>query len=66
MSLRLAVIDYRPLAERERVPLPFHVLFKPKFTTGSEDTVASYEGCLSLAGFSALVPPRPPSALLPE
>jgi peptide deformylase len=66
MSLRLAIIEDRPeyhrpldpavLAQRERAPVPFHVLFNPKITTRSEDTVAFYEGCLSVAGFSALVP----------
>ncbi len=66
MSLRLAVIEDRPeyhrsldpaaLAVRERAPVPFHVLFNPKITARSDDTVAFYEGCLSVAGFSALVP----------
>jgi peptide deformylase len=66
MSLRLAVIEDRAeyhrsldpavLAARERAPVPFHVLFNPTITNRSEETAAFYEGCLSVAGFSALVP----------
>jgi len=44
------------LRERERRPLPFHVIVNPTITARSEKSVDFFEGCLSLAGFSALVP----------
>jgi peptide deformylase len=81
LSLQIAVIedseDYleeipdEQLTERERRPVPFHVLINPVIlgetyaTHGSraaQDRAASgesvifYEGCLSLSGFTALVP----------
>jgi peptide deformylase len=65
LSLQLAVIEDREeyhkdvsaeqLAERERRPVPFHVLINPKITEMSEAQVEFFEGCLSLAGFLALV-----------
>jgi peptide deformylase len=65
LSLQLAVIEDREeyhkdvsaeqLAERERRPLPFHVLINPKITEKSEAQVEFFEGCLSLGGFLALV-----------
>jgi peptide deformylase len=42
------------LAERGRVPVPFHVVINPTLTLGS-DTATFFEGCLSVAGYSALV-----------
>jgi peptide deformylase len=66
LSLQLAVIEDRPeyqkeiaaeqLAERERRPVPFHVIINPRVTESSEPSPQFYEGCLSLAGFVALVP----------
>jgi len=65
IPLQLAVIEDRAeyvkdlspdlLADRERSPVDFHVLINPKIVERSEEQVEFYEGCLSLAGFSALV-----------
>jgi len=65
LSVQLAVIEDREeyhkevsaeqLAERERRPVPFHVLINPKITEMSEERVDFFEGCLSLGGFLALV-----------
>ncbi len=64
-SLQLAVIEDREedlkevspelLAERERRPVPFHVIINPVLTRATGGPVEFYEGCLSLAGYSALV-----------
>lgn len=66
LSLQLAVIEDREeyhkdvpleqLQERERRPVPFHVIINPKITETSDEAVEFFEGCLSLPGFSALVP----------
>ncbi len=64
LSVQLAVIEDRPellaslaperLAERQRRPVPFQVLFNPRIElTG--DQVEFFEGCLSFAGFCAIV-----------
>ena len=65
LGLQLAVIEDRAeyqkdiaadvLAERGRKPVPFHVIVNPVLTLGSQP-VEFFEGCLSVAGFSALVP----------
>ncbi len=65
LPIQLAVIEDRPeyskdisadrLAERERKPVPFQVLINPRIIEQSEQQVEFFEGCLSLAGFSALV-----------
>jgi len=65
-SLQIAVIEDRQefmqnfsveqLKERERSPVPFHVIINPKITIKEADTVEFYEGCLSVAGFVGLVP----------
>jgi peptide deformylase len=65
LPLQLAVVEDRPeylkdvaperLAERERNPVPFLVLINPRIVEQSKDIAEFYEGCLSLAGFSALV-----------
>jgi peptide deformylase len=44
------------LAERERRPVDFHVIINPRITESSEEAADFFEGCLSLAGFSAVVP----------
>ncbi len=44
------------LAERERAPVPFHVLINPVLEPTSDQQIAFYEGCLSIDGFTALVP----------
>ena len=66
ISIQLAVIEDRAefmkdisperLAERGRTPVPFHVIINPRITARSERQVEFFEGCLSLAGFTALVP----------
>jgi peptide deformylase len=43
------------LAERERRPLPFHVLVNPQISAGGDQRVEFFEGCLSVAGFTAVV-----------
>ena len=65
LSLQLAVIEDpvesqraiapERLAERGRRPVPFHVIVNPTLTLEGEP-VEFFEGCLSVAGFSALVP----------
>jgi peptide deformylase len=65
-GIQLAVIedraeytrDWTPqqLAERERKPVPFHVIINPKISTLAEDRVDFFEGCLSLSNLMALVP----------
>jgi peptide deformylase len=44
------------LAAKERRPVPFHVIINPAVTRLGEEKAHFYEGCLSLAGFSAVVP----------
>jgi peptide deformylase len=84
VSLQIAVIEDREeyleeisdeqLTERERRPIPFHVLINPVIMgethaahgsrtaqesapkPASGESVIFYEGCLSLSGFTALVP----------
>ena len=68
LSLQLAVIEDsaelqravapEKLAERGRRPVPFHVIANPSLTLEGEP-VEFFEGCLSVAGFSALVPRAP-------
>jgi len=65
ISLQLAVIEDRPeylrdvspelLADRERSPVEFHALINPRIVERSDEQVEFFEGCLSVAGFSALV-----------
>ncbi len=66
LPLQLAIIEDRPeyskdiaseqLAERERIPVPFHVIINPKLTPIGKREIEFFEGCLSLNGFTALVP----------
>jgi peptide deformylase len=44
------------LKERERQPVPFHVIVNPRITSYGGRNVTFFEGCLSLSGFVALVP----------
>jgi peptide deformylase len=65
-SLQLAVVEDRAeyqsrvtreeLLERDRRPVPFHVLVNPKLTITDPTPVEFFEGCLSVEGFVALVP----------
>jgi peptide deformylase len=66
IPLQLAVIEDKEeylkgispeeLQERERRPVPFQVIVNPTITVTSEKTLDFFEGCLSLPGFSAVVP----------
>jgi peptide deformylase len=66
LPLQLAVIEDREdllkgfaaadLAERERRAVPFHVIINPVIAFSSDEMKSFYEGCLSLPGFSAVVP----------
>ncbi len=66
LPLQLAVIEDREellkalppqeVRDKERRPVPFHAIINPVITFLRNDTVDFYEGCLSLAGFSAVVP----------
>ena len=65
LGLRLAVIEDRPetvegldpetRSERERDAVPFHVLVNPVLTVEDPAPAHFVEGCLSLAGFVAVV-----------
>jgi peptide deformylase len=44
------------LAERERSAVPFHVIINPELSIIGDSTAIFFEGCLSLSGFTALVP----------
>ena len=66
LPLQLAVIEDKAeyqialpeaeLAERERRPVPFHVIVNPRIQLLSSPDVLFCEGCLSLPGFTAIVP----------
>jgi peptide deformylase len=66
MPLQLAVIEDREelfsslpaqeFSEKERQAVPFHVIINPELTVLGVDRADFYEGCLSLSGFSAVVP----------
>ncbi len=65
-SLRLAVIEDKleyhksftesELKERERHPILFHVIVNPTIELLGKPTECYFEGCLSLPGFTAVVP----------
>jgi peptide deformylase len=65
-SLQIAVLEDREdwlkevpaeqLAERERRPVPFQVIVNPRIVESSPEQAEFFEGCLSLPGFSAIVP----------
>jgi len=65
LAIQLAVIEDRTeysqgvaaetMAQRERQQVAFHVLINPRIIERSEEQIEFFEGCLSLAGFSALV-----------
>jgi len=67
ISLQIAVIEDREeyinllkpedIKERDRRPVPFHVIINPKLTLLEVENQAHfYEGCLSLSGFVGKVP----------
>lgn len=65
LDLQLAVIEDRPeytkdvardfLEERERKPVPFHVMINPTLKAIGSDHREFFEGCLSVQGFTAAV-----------
>lgn len=65
-SIQLVVIEDPPklhegltpaeLRERERDAVPFHVLVNPKLKRVGDAEVLAFEGCLSFAGFTMVVP----------
>jgi peptide deformylase len=66
LPLQLAVIEDLPeyiekippeqAMERQRNAIPFHVLINPKLIIEGDEAAEFFEGCLSLAGFTAIVP----------
>ena len=64
-ALQLAVIEDKQeyfagltpeqIAERERQPVPFHVIINPVMRQSAAE-VEFFEGCLSVPGFTAIVP----------
>ena len=66
LGIQLAVIEdlaeyskamtAEQIAERERSPVPFHVIINPKLTAVGDEKVEFFEGCLSVNGYTALVP----------
>jgi peptide deformylase len=65
VSLRVLVLEDRTelqtsltpqeLEERERKPVPLRVFINPTLTPIGEDRATFFEGCLSVAGYAALV-----------
>jgi len=65
VSIQLAVIEDRAeylgrlsadeLAEHQRAAIPFHVIINPRLTFFDDSSAEFFEGCLSVAGFSAVV-----------
>ena len=49
-------IEAKPLSERGRTPVPFQVIINPRITPIGDATAEFFEGCLSLTGFTAVVP----------
>ncbi|MCU0734672.1 MAG: peptide deformylase [Methylotetracoccus sp.] len=66
VDLRIAVIEDRAeyqrdltpdrLADRGREPVPFHVLINPTLTVTDPTPQRHFEGCLSVAGYTAVTP----------
>src|SRR5260370_30311844 len=52
----LSSLPAEELVEKERKAVPLHVIINPEITLLGDDTADFYEGCLSLSGFSAVVP----------
>jgi peptide deformylase len=65
LSLQLAVIEDRTdyledipaekLVQLRRSPVDFHVIINPRLTIVGDSKVEYFEGCLSVAGFAAIV-----------
>ncbi|HXW93324.1 MAG TPA: peptide deformylase [Terriglobales bacterium] len=69
ISLQLAVIEDREeyhkrltpeqLSERQRRPVPFHVVINPRVVSAEGTPLEFFEGCLSVVGYAAMVPRAP-------
>jgi len=65
-SIQLAIIEDLPeysrnltaqqIADRERQPVPLHVIINPTLTPVGEAKLEFFEGCLSVNGSTAMVP----------
>ena len=65
-SIQLIVIEDRSeytkslsaeqIKQRERSPVPFHVIINPKITLFDTPTVEFYEGCMSIPEYRGIVP----------
>ncbi len=65
LGLQLAVIEDKPeytrdappafIKERERKPVPFHVIVNPRIKLLDDANPEFFEGCLSFAGYTAIV-----------
>jgi peptide deformylase len=51
-----AAVEEEDAKERERFPVPFHVMVNPILYVEDPGPVTFYEGCLSLSGYAAQVP----------
>src|SRR6202047_4256749 len=66
VALQLAVIEDREeyqkrlspaqLSERQRQPISFHVMINPRIVSADNTGLEFFEGCLSVTGYSAIVP----------
>lgn len=66
VGLQLVVIEDREqyqqdltseqLAERQRQPVPFHVLINPELSVADPHRQWFFEGCLSVSGYTAVTP----------
>jgi peptide deformylase len=66
VALQLAVIEDREeyhkrlssaqLSERQRQPISFHVIINPRIVSAENAGLEFFEGCLSVTGYSAIVP----------
>ena len=66
VALQLVVVEDREeyhkkltpaqLSEKQRRPVPFHVLINPRIVSADSIGVEFFEGCLSVTGYSAIVP----------
>jgi peptide deformylase len=66
VPLQLAVIEDREeyhsrltpaqLSERQRQPIPLHVIVNPRIVSADTTGLEFFEGCLSVVGYSAIVP----------
>jgi peptide deformylase len=66
VPVQLAVIEDREeyhkkltpaqLSERQRQSIPFHVTINPRIISADNTGIEFFEGCLSVAGYSAIVP----------